>query len=101
MKLLDILTFLAASGAAHAADKPSVLVITVDDLNHRVGRLGRNKQTVTPSIDPLAKLGVSLANAQCAAPPCNPSRAALLSGKRPGAAGIANQSGSCDRVTRC
>ena len=33
-------------------------------------------------------MGVTFTNAHCAAPVCNPSRAALLSGKRPGVTGI-------------
>jgi arylsulfatase A-like enzyme len=70
------------------AAKPNVLFIAIDDLNHWVGHLGRNKQTKTPNIDRLAAMGVSFSNAQCAAPVCNPSRAALLSGKRPGTTGI-------------
>ena len=49
-------------------------IIAVDDLNHWVGHLGRNKQTKTPNIDRLAAMGVTFANAQCAAPVCNPSR---------------------------
>jgi len=73
---------------AAAAEKPNVLFIAVDDLNHWVGHLGRNKQTKTPNIDRLAAMGVTFANAQCAAPVCNPSRAALLSGKRPSTTGI-------------
>ncbi len=71
-----------------AADKPNVLFIAVDDLNHWIGHLGRNPQTKTPNIDRLAAMGVTFTNAQCAAPVCNPSRAALLSGKRPGTSGI-------------
>ncbi len=74
--------------ALHAAEKPNVLFIAVDDLNHWIGHLGRNPQTKTPNIDRLAAMGVTFANAQCAAPVCNPSRAALLSGKRPGTTGI-------------
>ncbi len=70
------------------AEQPNVLFIAVDDLNHWIGHLQRNPQTITPNIDRLAKLGVSFSNAQCAAPVCNPSRAALLSGKRPGTTGI-------------
>ena len=72
----------------NAAEQPNVLFIAVDDLNHWVGPLGRNKQTKTPHIDRLAAMGVTFSNAQCAAPVCNPSRAALLSGKRPGTTGI-------------
>ena len=79
---------ICAQPFAAAAEKPNVLFIAVDDLNHWVGHLGRNKQTKTPNIDRLAAMGVTFANAQCAAPVCNPSRAALLSGKRPGTTGI-------------
>src|SRR5262245_9718205 len=79
------------SGFALAADtpkKPNVVFIAVDDLNHWVGHLGRNKQTKTPNIDRLAKMGVTFTHAYCAAPVCNPSRAALMSGLRPGATGV-------------
>ena len=70
------------------SEKPNVLFIAVDDLNHWVGHLGRNPQTKTPNIDRLAKMGVTFANAHCAAPVCNPSRAALMSGRRPGQTGV-------------
>jgi arylsulfatase A-like enzyme len=71
-----------------ADPKPNVLFIAIDDLNHWVGHLGRNKQTRTPNIDRLAKAGVTFARAYCAAPVCNPSRAALMSGLRPGQTGV-------------
>jgi len=78
----------ALAFAAHGADRPNVLFIAVDDLNHWIGHLGRNPQAKTPHIDRLAKMGVTFANAQCPAPVCNPSRAALLSGMRPGTTGV-------------
>jgi arylsulfatase A-like enzyme len=74
--------------AANAPQKPNVLFIAVDDLNHWVGHLGRNPQTKTPNIDRLAKMGVTFTRAYCAAPVCNPSRAALMSGLRPGSTGV-------------
>jgi arylsulfatase A-like enzyme len=67
--------------------KPNVLFIAVDDLNHWVGYTGRNPQTKTPNIDRLSKMGVSFVYADCAAPLCNPSRAALMSGLRPSSTG--------------
>ncbi len=70
------------------AKQLNVLFIAVDDLNHWVGHLGRNPQTKTPNIDRLAKMGVTFTRAYCAAPVCNPSRAALLSGRRPGVTGV-------------
>lgn len=85
MPLLTALLF--AAPAALAADregtpKPNVLFIAVDDLNHWVGHLQRNPQTRTPNIDRLAARGVTFTRAYCAAPVCNPSRAALMSGLR-------------------
>ena len=71
-----------------AGDKPNVLFIAVDDLNHWVGYLGRNPQTITPNIDKLAARGVRFTRSYCAAPVCNPSRAALMSGLRPGSTGV-------------
>jgi arylsulfatase A-like enzyme len=74
--------------AALQTTKPNVLFIAVDDLNHWVGHLGRNKQIRTPNIDRLAARGVAFANAYAAAPICNPSRAALMSGLRPSTTGV-------------
>jgi arylsulfatase A-like enzyme len=79
---------LAAGTSVVAAEKPNVLFIAVDDLNHWLGYLGRNPQTKTPHIDSLAKRGVRFTKSYCAAPVCNPSRAALMSGLRPGASGV-------------
>jgi arylsulfatase A-like enzyme len=75
-------------GQDKQAKKFNVLFIAVDDLNHWVGHLGRNKQTKTPNMDRLAKRGVTFTRAYCAAPVCNPSRAALMSGKRPSTTGV-------------
>ncbi len=66
----------------------NVLFIPVDDLNHWVGAMGRNKQVITPHLDQLAASGVLFSNAYCAAPACNPSRAALMTGLRPASTGI-------------
>jgi len=77
---------------APSATQPNVLFIAVDDLNHWVGYLGRNSQTLTPNIDRLAKRGVWFTHSYCAAPVCNPSRAALMSGLRPGATGVYDNS---------
>jgi arylsulfatase A-like enzyme len=82
----------ALSSPLQTAAKPNVLLIAVDDLNHWVGHLSRNKQVITPNIDRLAAGGVTFTNAYCAAPICNPSRAALLSGMRPSTTGVYDNS---------
>lgn len=74
--------------AAEAPPRPNILFIAVDDLNHWVGHLGRNPQAKTPNIDRLAKRGVTFTRAYCAAPVCNPSRTAIMSGMRPSTTGV-------------
>ena len=74
--------------AAETSTKPDVLFIAIDDLNDWVGHLGGHPDVNTPHIDRLAARGVSFSNAHCAAPACNPSRTALLSGLRPSATGV-------------
>lgn len=80
---------LTLSSAARGADRPpSVLFIAIDDLNDWVGHLGGHPDVQTPNIDRLARRGVSFTNAHCAAPACNPSRTALMSGLRPSQTGV-------------
>jgi arylsulfatase A-like enzyme len=83
------------SGASAEPAKPNVLFIAVDDLNDWIGCLGGHPQALTPNMDRLAARGVLFTNAHCAAPACNPSRAAVFSGLMPEKTGIwSNQSGS-------
>lgn len=82
------LVLFASAVSADQAQRPNVLFIAVDDLNHWVGYLGRNAQTITPNIDALAARGVRFTRSYCAAPVCNPSRAALMSGLRPFTTGV-------------
>lgn len=82
------LTVLLLGRSLSAGERPNVLFIAVDDLNHWVGHLARNPQTKTPNLDRLAARGVTFTRAYCAAPVCNPSRAALMSGMRPSTTGV-------------
>ncbi len=77
-----------AQPAAHAAEKPNILFIAIDDLNDWIGALGKRTDVKTPNLDRLAARGVLFTKAYCAAPACNPSRAALMSGKRPSTTGV-------------
>lgn len=73
--------------------KINVLFIAVDDLNDWVGCLKGHPQAQTPNIDRLAKRGILFNNAHCTSPACNPSRAAVFSGKMPWKTGVwSNQS---------
>jgi arylsulfatase A-like enzyme len=79
---------LAVNFAPAAEPRPNVLFIAVDDLRDWVGYLGANPQTKTPNIDALAARGVYFTRSYCAAPVCNGSRAALMSGLRPSTTGV-------------
>jgi arylsulfatase A-like enzyme len=89
LRLFAVLFGLAIANAAlaHARERPNVLFIAIDDLNHWVGHLERNPQTKTPNIDRLAAEGMAFDRAYCTAPACNPSRASLMSGLRPSTTG--------------
>ncbi|MEM7697609.1 MAG: sulfatase [Verrucomicrobiota bacterium] len=85
--VLILLFFVGLLNSGSADDRPSVLFIAIDDLNHWVGHLGRNPQAKTPNIDRLAAMGVAFTNAHTAVPACEPSRCALMGGRRPWTSG--------------
>ena len=78
----------AAQAADTASKRPHVLFIAIDDLNDWIGCLGGHPDCRTPNIDRLAGRSVLFTRAYCAAPACNPSRAALLMGIRPSTSGV-------------
>lgn len=74
----------AAAPATPAARRPpNVLFIASDDLNAWVTHLGRNPQTRTPNIDRLAAKGVTFTHAYTPVPACEPTRLAIMGGRRP------------------
>jgi len=87
--LLCACTYIVMSASVFADQpRPNVLFIAVDDLNDWVGCLGGHPQAKTPNIDRLAAKGVLFERACCAAPLCNPSRTAIMTGLRPSTTGI-------------
>jgi arylsulfatase A-like enzyme len=85
---LSLLALLAGGSIAAEPAKPNVLFIAVDDLRDWVGYIGKYPASKTPNIDRLAARGVGFMKSYCAAPVCNPSRAALMSGLRPFTSGV-------------
>ena len=71
-----------------AGDRPNVLFISYDDMNHYVEFLGRHPDAVAPNLSRLAARSVVFERAYCQAPICNPSRASLMSGLRPSTTGV-------------
>jgi choline-sulfatase len=87
--------FLASASLAAPAilaqprgERLNVLFLAIDDLNDWIGCLGGHPDVKTPNFDRLAARGVLFTNAHCAAPLCNPSRAALMTGIRPSTSGV-------------
>ncbi|MBI3208331.1 MAG: sulfatase [Candidatus Solibacter usitatus] len=91
-QMLAATAALPFAAPAQNTGKRNVLFIAVDDLNNWIGCLGGHPQTKTPNLDRLAARGVLFTKAYCAAPLCNPSRAALMTGLRPSSTGIYDNS---------
>ena len=80
----------AAAGAAHVPESPgppNVLFLAVDDLRPEMGCYGV-AHARTPHMDRLAREGMLFARAYCQSAVCNPSRASLMTGKRPDTIGV-------------
>ena len=72
------------------ADKPNIVIIYTDDLGY--GDLGctGSEEAKTPHLDRMAEEGVRFTHWYSNSPVCSPSRAALLTGRTPMRAGVAN-----------
>lgn len=90
--MIRVALFIFLLQGALPATQPNVLMIVVDDMNDWIGCLDGHPDVQTPNIDRLAKRGMLFVNAHCAAPVCNASRVATLTGKRPGITGIYDNS---------
>ena len=64
-----LIATVATPDCLHAAEKPNVLMIVVDDMNDWVGCLGGHPQIQTPNIDRLAQRGLLFSNAHSKAQP--------------------------------
>jgi iduronate 2-sulfatase len=76
-----------------SAKTKNVLLIMADDASMRMNAFGF-RQVKTPNIDRLAKTGTRFIHAYSQYPWCGPSRASLLSGKRPDSIRVFDNSAS-------
>lgn len=82
LHLLPIISLLVSTGALHAASRPNVLFIAVDDLRPELGCYGVPRMR-TPHLDRLAARGVRFDRAYCNIAVCGASRASIMKGLRP------------------
>ena len=76
------LLLLLLGGSRAKKDKKNVLFIAIDDLRPELGAYGADYVS-TPNIDSLASKSVLFERAYCQVAVCSPSRASLLTGRRP------------------
>ena len=70
-------------GCTQPAKKKNVLFFAVDDLRPELGTYGYGKIVKSPNIDELASKSIQFERAYCQVAVCSPSRASLLTGRRP------------------
>ena len=86
--VLACCAFAGLTNNAHAADRPNVLFVLVDDMGWRDLACYGHEIHETPNIEALAARGMRFTNAYAACPICAPSRAAILTGKFPSNTGF-------------
>lgn len=87
--LLSFLTLIALPAGLSAARKPNIVFILADDLGWADTTLnGHTKLYQTPSLERLAKRGMTFNRAYSASPLCSPTRSAILTGLSPARTGI-------------
>ena len=78
------LTLIAVSGVLMYADRPNVVVFTVDDMDTTsVNCYGNPLANLTPNMDKLAKQGLRFEHAYVNTPICMPCRQSMMTGLHP------------------
>ena len=103
MKLVwALLLLLAVAGAAHAQDRPNVVIMLADNVGYGdIGAYGAGevRGMPTPRIDSIASQGLRLTQ-YLVEPACTPSRAALMTGRYSQSGWVSAPSSSGARRTR-
>lgn len=88
LPILFFFIFLANTSLAQKRQPYNVLFITIDDLNDYISLLNDYPGLKTPNLDKFAKTAINFTHAYTAAPACNSSRTAILTGLSPARTGM-------------
>lgn len=86
--IILLMAALGSGGAAHAANRPNMVIIMCDDLGYGDLACYGHPMIKTPRLDQLAKEGMRLTDCYGSSPICSPSRAGLMTGRTPTRSGI-------------
>lgn len=78
-----IVAALFCTAAAHAAERPNILLIISDDQGYLDMAAAGHERIITPNLDRLAREGTHLTSFYVAWPACTPSRGAVFTGRYP------------------
>jgi len=79
---LLLITFFSFNSKGQTTTAPNILFIAIDDLKPTLGSYGDNL-VITPNLDSIAKNGTVFLNNHTQQAVCGPTRASLMTGKRP------------------
>ena len=80
LRLLGVTVALLSAG--HAAERPNILFVAVDDLRPEFGAYGAG-HVKSPNLDRIAQAGLTFTRAYCQQAVCSPTRSSLMTGTRP------------------
>lgn len=81
--LLAAVLAMVGAGSVHAADRPNVIVVLMDDFGWGDPSCYGNPMIKTPNIDRMAAEGVRFTQGYVASPICSPSRCGIITGQFP------------------
>jgi arylsulfatase A-like enzyme len=82
-QIIALFAAVTAPNLAHAAEKPNIVIVLVDDFGWGDPACYGNVMVKTPHMDRLAKEGVRFTQGFVAAPICSPSRCGIITGQFP------------------
>ena len=91
---ITVILIVCSSQLAYSQEKPNIILIFTDDQGSMDLNCYGAKDLMTPNLDQMASEGVKFTQFYVGAPVCSPSRATLMTGRNPHAAGLPSNTSS-------